>query len=125
MVTGISRPACGFPGCNRVFKNKSGLTKHTRTQHPILPPHVHQRVSQMPIAGPGFIPPRARSPTPADENWDIDSDTHARNEIHNQENPGFVPEEGTWVNMGHLFRVFHPKLTGIYHTLSLLLEYVS
>jgi len=123
MVLSINRLSCGFPGCTRVFKNKSGLTKHVRTQH-LLPPHVHQRVAQV-VAGPGCIPRVARSPTPADENWDIDGDPHADNETYDQENPGFVPEEGTWVDMGRLFRVFHPKLTGIYYTLSLLLEYIS
>ncbi|KAG1895104.1 uncharacterized protein F5891DRAFT_984552 [Suillus fuscotomentosus] len=30
-----------------------------------------------------------------------------------QEDGGFVPEEGTWVDMGHLFHTFHPHLTGL------------
>lgn len=118
MVLSISRLVCQFPGCNRVFKNKSGLTKHTRTQH-LLPPQARQHVNPM-VAGPGCIPLRERSPTPADGNLDIDGNPQVGNEDYNQENPGFVPEEGTWVDMGRLFRVFHPKLTGtgiIYYTL--------
>ncbi|KAG1903540.1 uncharacterized protein F5891DRAFT_977657 [Suillus fuscotomentosus] len=72
MAPGMIKLVCQVPGCNRVFKNKSG---------------------------PGFISPRAQSPIPGAED--------------EQENPGFVPEEGTWVDMGNLFRVFHPHLTGL------------
>ncbi|KAG2154319.1 uncharacterized protein EDB93DRAFT_1239624 [Suillus bovinus] len=47
------------------------------------------------------MPPREHSPTQV-ENWGIDK----------QDDAGFVPEEGTWVDMGHLFQTFHPHMTG-------------
>jgi len=117
MVPSISRLVCGFPACNQVFKNKSGLTKHTRTKHPISP-QAHQRLASQTVLGPGCIPPRAQSLTTASENWSIDGDFNVENEVHDRENRDTVaPEEGTWVDMGYLFRVFHPHLTGMYQVL--------
>ncbi|KAG1745807.1 uncharacterized protein EDB91DRAFT_1080074 [Suillus paluster] len=63
----------------------ASLNTHTGSMH-----YLHK-------FGPGFIPAREHSPTPADQ----------------QQNPGFVPEEGTWVDMGHLFRTFHLHMTGL------------
>ncbi|KAG2101879.1 uncharacterized protein F5147DRAFT_746938 [Suillus discolor] len=103
MAPGTIRLVCQAPGCNHIFKNKSGLTKHNHTKHLVLP-QINRTV-----LGPGFISPRARSPTPAREN-----DDHFHHGAEDeQENPGFVPKEGTWVDMGHLFCVFHPHLTGL------------
>ncbi|KAG2050601.1 hypothetical protein BDR06DRAFT_1011086 [Suillus hirtellus] len=93
MAPGMIRLVCQIPGCNHIFKNKSGLMKHKHMKY-LLPPQINQT-----IPGPGFISPRAQSPIPGAED--------------KQENPGFVPEEGTWVDMGNLFCVFHPHLTGL------------
>ncbi|KAG1718618.1 uncharacterized protein EDB91DRAFT_1089937 [Suillus paluster] len=64
----------------------ASLNTHTGSMH-----YLHK-------FGPGFIPAREHSPTPAADQ---------------QQNPGFVPEEGTWVDMGHLFRTFHLHMTGL------------
>jgi hypothetical protein len=103
MAPAVTRLVCRFPNCNRVFKNKSGLTQHTHAKHGT--PQIQNLNRTAPLAGPGFIPPRSRSPTPAgviDEN--IYDDPAG--------DQGFVPEEGTWADMGRLLRTFHPHLTG-------------
>ncbi|KAG1890667.1 uncharacterized protein F5891DRAFT_1197879 [Suillus fuscotomentosus] len=100
MAPKINRLICQFPNCKRVFQNKSGLTQHIHTKHP-LPPQTQEELNQTaPPAGPSFIPPREHSPTQA-ENWGINE----------QDEAGFVPEEGTWVDMGRLFQTFHPHMT--------------
>ncbi|KAG1855607.1 hypothetical protein F4604DRAFT_1883237 [Suillus subluteus] len=104
MAPAVTRLVCQFPNCNRVFKNKSGLTQHTHAKHGT--PQIQNLNRTAPLAGPGFIPPQSRSPTPAgviDEN--IYDDPAG--------DQGFVPEEGTWVDMGCLLRTFHPHLTGL------------
>ncbi|KAG1876889.1 hypothetical protein C8R48DRAFT_745427 [Suillus tomentosus] len=104
MAPAVTRLVCQFPNCNRVFKNKSGLTQHTHARHGT--PQIHNLNRTAPLAGPGFIPPRSRSPTPAgviDENFYQDP----------AGDQDFVPEEGTWVDMGRLFCTFHPHLTGL------------
>ncbi|KAG1838891.1 hypothetical protein F4604DRAFT_1885392 [Suillus subluteus] len=104
MAPAVTRLVCQFPNCNRVFKNKSGLTQHTHAKHGT--PQIQNLNRTAPLAGPGFIPPRSCSPTPAgviDEN--IYDDPAG--------DQGFVPEEGTWVDMGRLLRTFHPHLTGL------------
>ncbi|KAG1752227.1 hypothetical protein EDB19DRAFT_1903614 [Suillus lakei] len=69
MAPAVTRLVCRFPNCNRVFKNKSGLTQHTHAKHGT--PQIQNLNRTAPLAGPGFIPPRSHSPTPAgviDEN---------------------------------------------------------
>ncbi|KAG1894965.1 uncharacterized protein F5891DRAFT_1130757 [Suillus fuscotomentosus] len=101
MAPKINRLVCQFPNFKRVFRNKSGLTQHIHAKHP-LPPQTQEELNRMALpAGPGFIPPRQHSPTQA-ENQGIDE----------QDDTGFVPEEGTWVDMGRLFQTFHPHMTG-------------
>ncbi|KAG2339206.1 hypothetical protein BDR05DRAFT_977829 [Suillus weaverae] len=106
MAPAVTRLICRFPNCNKVLKNKSGLTQHTNTKH--RTPRTQQDLNRTaPLAGPGFIPPRSRSPTPEPgfhENFHQDA-------AGEQEDGGFEPEEGTWVDTGHLFRTFHPHLT--------------
>lgn len=86
------RLVCQVPGCNHVFRNKSGLTKHKHVKHP-LPLQINWTVP-----GPGFISSRSQSPIPGVED--------------EQKNPGFIPKEGTWVDMGRLLCVFHLHFTG-------------
>ncbi|KAG1732519.1 hypothetical protein EDB19DRAFT_1896754 [Suillus lakei] len=106
MAPAVTRLICRFLNCNRVFKNKSGLTQHTNTKHST--PQIQQDLNHTaPLAGPGFIPLMSHSPTPA-----INENFH-QNTVGEQEDGGFVPEEGTWVDMGRLFRTFHPHLTGL------------
>jgi hypothetical protein len=78
-----------------------GLTQHIHTKHP-LPPQTQEELNQTaPPADLCFIPPREHSPTQAENRG-----------INERDEAGFVPEEGTWVDMGHLFRTFHPHMTG-------------
>ncbi|KAG1810404.1 uncharacterized protein HD556DRAFT_1428451 [Suillus plorans] len=70
MAPAVTRLICWFPNCNQVFKNKSGLTQHTHARHGT--PQIQNLNRTAPLTGPGFIPPRSRSPTPAgviDENF--------------------------------------------------------
>ncbi|KAG1834004.1 hypothetical protein DFJ58DRAFT_719386 [Suillus subalutaceus] len=46
------------------------------------------------------------------DNQVIDENFH-QDAAGEQEDGGFVPEEGTWVDMGCLFHTFHPHLTGL------------
>ncbi|KAG0692648.1 hypothetical protein DFH29DRAFT_985697 [Suillus ampliporus] len=85
MAPAVTRLVWQFPNCNRVFKNKSGLTQHTHARHGT--PQIQNLNRTAPLAGPGFIPPRSHSPTPAgviDENFYQDP-------VGDQD---FVPEEG-------------------------------
>ncbi|KAG1868060.1 hypothetical protein C8R48DRAFT_771765 [Suillus tomentosus] len=133
MAPAVTRLVCRFPNCNRVFKNKSGLTQHTNMKHSTQ--QIQRDLNRTtPLAGPRFIPPRSCSPTPAGENQVIDENFHQdaageqedggfvpeegtrvdnQDAAGEQEDGGFVPEEGTWVDMGRLFRTFHPHLTGL------------
>ncbi|KAG2367402.1 hypothetical protein BDR07DRAFT_1448953 [Suillus spraguei] len=104
MAPAVTRLVCRFPNCNRVFKNKSGLTQHTHAKHGT--PQIQNLNHTAPLAGPGFIPPRSRSPTPAGVIDDNIYDDPAGDQ-------GFVTEEGTWADMGRLLHTFHPHLTGL------------
>lgn len=95
--------ACPFTGCSRMFKNKSGLTKHTRTQHTRASCNrqsFHQAA------------PKIRSPSP-EARFDYDHmDFGGPNpDAGFEDQEGFVPEDGSWVELGPLFRVFHSSLT--------------
>lgn len=100
------RLPCSIPGCRQLFKNKSGRTKHMRTAHP-EPLRGHRTFHQ--------AAPAPLSPSP--EHYDDapllpDSDGEPE---HVRE--GFMPEDGTCVQLGPIFRAFHPCLTGnIYST---------
>ncbi|KAG1786219.1 uncharacterized protein HD556DRAFT_1434810 [Suillus plorans] len=104
MAPAVTRLVCRFPNCNRVFKNKSGLTQHTHARHST--PQIQNLNRTALLAGPGFIPPRSRSPTPAG----VINENFYQDPVGDQD---FVPEEGTWVDMGRLFHTFHPHLTGL------------
>ncbi|KAG1788518.1 hypothetical protein EV424DRAFT_1476518 [Suillus variegatus] len=98
------RLPCRIPGCKRVFKNKSGQTKHVRTAHSLLHNHVtfHQAA------------PDLRSPSlenPAFDDWPPSPQHHDFDE----NNDGvFMPEEG--MQLEPLFRTFHPLLTVLTHS---------
>jgi hypothetical protein len=82
---------CTFSDCSRVFRNRSGLLKHTRTMHahPRPPPQAggsnHRRSSPSPIREPrspdqtagvyGDLPSPAPSPSPVDRNSRVDSNS--------------------------------------------------
>ncbi|KAG2050282.1 hypothetical protein BDR06DRAFT_984068 [Suillus hirtellus] len=86
-----------------MFKNKSGLTKHTCTQHTRASCNrqsFHQAA------------PQIRSPSP-EARFDYDHmDFSGPNpDARFEDQEGFVPEDGSWVELGPLFRVFHSSLT--------------
>ncbi|KAG2147840.1 uncharacterized protein EDB93DRAFT_1103923 [Suillus bovinus] len=92
MAPAVTRLVCWSLNCNRVFKNKSGLTQHTHAQHS-TPQNLNHTA---PLAGPGFIPPQSCSPTPAgviDENFHQDL----------AGNQDFVLEEGLKCNANGAF----------------------
>ncbi|KAG0695519.1 hypothetical protein DFH29DRAFT_1005373 [Suillus ampliporus] len=78
-----------------------------------LPLQIRQGLHQTgPFAGPGFIPAREHSPTPAGDNPGING--HFYDDVADQQQDlGFVPVDGTWVDMGCLFHTFHPHMTGL------------
>jgi hypothetical protein len=76
-----------------MFKNKSGLTKHAHTKHPI---HLQSR--------PSFHQAAPHHHEDVDER-STDGEVES--------NSSFVPKEGTWADLGPLFRIFHPHLTGL------------
>jgi len=105
---------CEVPGCSRVFKNKSGLMKHTRTRHPT---HLQNRLSRsFHQAAPTFsatvnVPSQPSSPA----HQDLDFDARSATQNETGSDGGFVPEdsEGTGAELNSLFHVFHPHLTGL------------
>ncbi|KAG2116276.1 hypothetical protein DEU56DRAFT_974984 [Suillus clintonianus] len=100
----MTRIPCCIPGCKRIFKNKSGHTQHMRTMHP-KPLRSRSTFHQA-------APPAPRSPSPGHHHFD---DLPLPNVDDAPENvgDGFMPEEGTCVQLGPLFRAFHPRLTGL------------
>jgi hypothetical protein len=57
-------------------------------------------------------PTRPESASP--DVGDIDDPHHDPLDAHHAGEEGFAPEAGTWVQLGPLFRAFHPHLTGKY-----------
>ncbi|KAG0704886.1 hypothetical protein DFH29DRAFT_981215 [Suillus ampliporus] len=101
----LVRLSCPFADCGCMFMNKSGLTKHTRTQHSRA---LHNRQSFHQAA------PRVHSPSPearADHNHPDFGGPNPDAKFEHQDD--FVPEDGSWVELGPLFRAFHPSLTGL------------
>ncbi|KAG1857039.1 hypothetical protein DFJ58DRAFT_716023 [Suillus subalutaceus] len=83
---------CRIPGCKRVFKNKSGQMKHVRTAHN-RPLRNHATFHQ--------AAPDLRSPSPQNPAFD--------DQPPGPQHHGML-EEG--VQLGPLFWMFHPLLTG-------------
>ncbi|KAG1728409.1 hypothetical protein EDD22DRAFT_982701 [Suillus occidentalis] len=112
--------SCPAAGCSRMFKNKSGLTKHARTYHSKASRNrqiFHQAAptfrSPSPEAWPGYDHLDFDGSNP-DAEFEVQEDFGGPNpdaEFEIQE--GYVPQDGTWVELGPLFRVFHPSLTGL------------
>jgi hypothetical protein len=102
-----------MPGCKRIFKNKSGRTKHMRMLHP-RPLRNHRTFHQ---AAPA--PPHSPSPERHNEDDALHLDENGPGDgfmpdpdIENGPGDGFMPDPDTCVQLGPLFRTFHPHLTG-------------
>ncbi|KAG2028968.1 hypothetical protein BDR03DRAFT_936904 [Suillus americanus] len=93
-----------MPGCKRIFKNKSGRMKHMRMLHP-RPLRNHRTFHQAAPAPPC-------SPSPEHENGPGDG-FMPDPDIENGPGDGFMPDPDTCVQLGPLFRTFHPHLTGL------------
>lgn len=88
---------CSHPGCNRWFKNQSGLTQHRHAKYPrvsISPPSSPRSRSESPPASPNSLP--TRSPTP--QNAEEEDFPHIEAQY-------FGPHNG-------VYRNYHPFMTG-------------
>ncbi|KAG1837384.1 hypothetical protein C8R48DRAFT_622854 [Suillus tomentosus] len=98
------RLPCTKPGCNRWFKNKSGLTQHTNAIHSVFTSST----------APSHLPQSNRSPSPLfDANINTEEyDGANSNEEYCAATPGPVQPPAEFFGAGdRLYRNYHPNLT--------------
>ncbi|KAH7923128.1 hypothetical protein BV22DRAFT_1016022 [Leucogyrophana mollusca] len=100
------RLSCQVPGCLRWFRNRSGLTQHTRSVHAAS----HSACLSSPEAIPDHLPPQqSHSPSVRnDDNNEMDMDMSPAPAHENHTSP-----EAVFTGAGeHFYRTFHPYLNG-------------